>query len=48
MTVLDIMRDEQLQTNARDVGDFLREKLEDLAAVHPLAGAVHGMGLYLG
>ena len=48
MTVLDIMRDEQLQTNARDVGDFLREKLEDLAAVHPLVGAVHGMGLYLG
>ncbi|MVA73882.1 aminotransferase [Agrobacterium vitis] len=48
MTVLDIMRDENLQDNARDVGDFLREKLEDLVAVHPLAGAVHGVGLYLG
>lgn len=48
MTVLDIMRDESLQENARDVGDFLKEKLEDLATHHPLVGAVHGMGLYLG
>jgi 4-aminobutyrate aminotransferase-like enzyme/Ser/Thr protein kinase RdoA (MazF antagonist) len=48
MTVLDIMRDENLPENARDVGDFLKEKLEDLATHHPLVGAVHGMGLYLG
>ncbi|MDQ0456304.1 aminotransferase [Rhizobium paknamense] len=48
MTVLDIMRDEALQDNARDVGDFLRDKLVELTEIHPLAGAVHGMGLYLG
>ncbi|MBB4955433.1 4-aminobutyrate aminotransferase-like enzyme/Ser/Thr protein kinase RdoA (MazF antagonist) [Agrobacterium vitis] len=48
ITVLDIMRDENLPDNARDVGDFLKEKLEDLAVHHPLVGAVHGMGLYLG
>lgn len=48
MTVLDIMRDENLVQNAREVGDFLKEKLEDLANQHPLVGIVHGMGLYLG
>jgi 4-aminobutyrate aminotransferase-like enzyme/Ser/Thr protein kinase RdoA (MazF antagonist) len=48
MTVLEIMRDENLLENARDVGDFLKDKLEDLASQHPLVGVVHGMGLYLG
>ncbi|HBF28618.1 aminotransferase [Rhizobium sp.] len=48
MAVLDIMRDENLPANARDVGDFLKDKLDDLASHHPLIGAVHGMGLYLG
>ncbi|WP_027488852.1 aminotransferase [Allorhizobium undicola] len=48
MAVLDIMRDEALQDNARDVGDYLRDRLVELSEYHPLAGAVHGMGLYLG
>lgn len=48
MTVLDIMRDEALQENARDVGDHLRARLEQLCERHEIAGAVHGMGLYLG
>ncbi len=48
MTVLDIMRDENLPDNARDVGAFLKEKLEELAEHYPMIGAVHGMGLYLG
>jgi 4-aminobutyrate aminotransferase-like enzyme len=48
LTVLDIMRDEGLQKNARDVGAHLAESLESLAERHPIVGAVHGMGLYLG
>lgn len=48
MTVLDIMRDDRLQENARIVGDHLKARLEALCQRFPIAGAVHGMGLYLG
>ena len=48
MTVLDIMRDEKLQENARDVGDHLKARLQALDQRFPMVGAVHGMGLYLG
>jgi 4-aminobutyrate aminotransferase-like enzyme len=47
-TVLDVLRDEQLQENARVVGDHLRARLLELADRHPIIGAVHGMGLYVG
>jgi len=48
MAVLDVLRDEGLQENARIVGDHLKARLEALCRRFPLAGAVHGMGLYLG
>lgn len=48
MTVLDIMRDEKLQENARVVGDHLKRRLQALEQRFPIVGAVHGMGLYLG
>lgn len=48
LTVLNILRDERLQENARVVGTHLRRRLLSLADKHPLIGAVHGMGLYLG
>lgn len=48
LSVLDIMRDERLQENARDTGDYLKARLEALGQRFPLVGAVHGMGLYLG
>ncbi|WP_431277792.1 aminotransferase [Leifsonia poae] len=48
LTVLDVMRDEGLQQNAVDVGDHLAERLRELGQRHPLIGAVHGLGLYLG
>ncbi|WP_404433767.1 aminotransferase [Microbacterium lacus] len=48
LTVLDIIRDERLQENARDVGRYLKERIESLGQKHPLLAAVHGAGLYLG
>jgi 4-aminobutyrate aminotransferase-like enzyme len=37
-----------LQENARTVGDHLKTRLAALVDRFPIAGAVHGMGLYLG
>lgn len=48
LTVLDIIRDERLQENARDTGAYLKAELEKLATRHPLLAAVHGSGFYLG
>lgn len=48
LTVLDVLRDERLQENANIVGAHLRTRLRELADKHPLIGAVHGTGLYLG
>ncbi|WP_374311570.1 aminotransferase [Microbacterium sp.] len=48
LTVLDVIRDERLQENARDVGGYLKGRLEELGERHPLIGAVHGSGFYLG
>lgn len=48
LTVLDVIRDEGLQENARDLGDYFKARLETLAERFPLVGAVHGMGFYLG
>ncbi len=48
LTVLDALRDEGLQENARVVGAHLRERLLELGDRHAIIGAVHGLGLYLG
>jgi 4-aminobutyrate aminotransferase-like enzyme/Ser/Thr protein kinase RdoA (MazF antagonist) len=48
LTVLDILKDESLQQNARDVGDHLKVGLAALMERFPIIGAVHGIGLYLG
>jgi len=48
LTVLNVLRDEGLQDNARVVGAHLRARLLALADKHPIIGAVHGMGLYIG
>jgi 4-aminobutyrate aminotransferase-like enzyme/Ser/Thr protein kinase RdoA (MazF antagonist) len=48
LTVLDIMRDERLMENATEVGEHLAARLRELGERHPMVGAVHGLGLYLG
>ncbi|WP_439851683.1 aminotransferase [Pseudomonas syringae] len=48
MAVLDVMEEENLWDNARVVGDHFKARLQALADKHPLVGAVHGMGFYLG
>ncbi|MFC8508073.1 aminotransferase [Streptomyces sp. NPDC057411] len=48
LTVLDTLRDEDLQGNAVRVGGHLKRRLEALADRFGLVGAVHGSGLYLG
>jgi len=48
MTVLDVLRDERLQENAKRVGAHLKERLQALQDKHPIIGTVHGIGLYLG
>jgi 4-aminobutyrate aminotransferase-like enzyme/Ser/Thr protein kinase RdoA (MazF antagonist) len=48
IAVLDVMREEGLQENAATMGSFLTNELRRLMQKHPIIGAVHGMGLYLG
>ncbi|MDY7562277.1 aminotransferase [Pseudomonas sp. 10B1] len=48
LAVLDVMEKEQLWENARVVGDHFKKRLEALIDTHPLVGAVHGSGFYLG
>ncbi|GLV73411.1 aminotransferase [Streptomyces hygroscopicus] len=48
LTVLDTLRDEDLQGNAVRVGGRLKTRLQTLAEHHDIIGAVHGSGLYLG
>ena len=47
-TVLDVIIEEDLAGNARRVGRYLKDRLQELAQRHDLIGAVHGEGLYLG
>ncbi|MFJ2547879.1 aminotransferase [Pseudomonas sp. NPDC087612] len=48
MAVLDVMEEEGLWDNAREVGGYFKSRLQQLVDKHPLAGAVHGSGFYLG
>jgi 4-aminobutyrate aminotransferase-like enzyme len=45
LATLDVIEDQDLKMNARVVGDYLREKLNELQEKHPLVGDVRGMGL---
>jgi len=46
--VLDVIEDEDLCSNVRDVGSYLREELKNLQAVHEPMGDIRGHGLAVG
>lgn len=48
LAVLDVIEEENLRGNARDVGARLRSLLQGLMAKHPLIGHVRGAGLFVG
>lgn len=48
LAVLDVMRDENLMENAREVGRYVQEGLNGIAARHSIVGSVRGRGLYFG
>jgi 4-aminobutyrate aminotransferase-like enzyme len=48
MAVLDVMRDEDLQRHALEVGARLKDGLTSLMADFPIVGDVRGLGLFLG
>ncbi|MBI3838058.1 MAG: aspartate aminotransferase family protein [Planctomycetia bacterium] len=45
LATLEVIEEEDLKTNARVVGNYLREKLDALKEKHALVGDVRGMGL---
>jgi 4-aminobutyrate aminotransferase-like enzyme len=48
LAVLDVVRDEKLQQNARKVGEYWLMGLAELQKRHELIGDVRGSGLFLG
>ena len=48
LAVLDVIDEEGLQENAREVGEHLLAGLNGLKARYPLIGDVRGLGLYIG
>lgn len=48
MAVVKMIEEDDLRTNARVVGDYLRAKLEELKEKHQIIGDVRGMGLMQG
>lgn len=48
MAVLDVLEQEGLRENARDIGAYLLSRFRDLQSRHQLVGDVRGHGFYLG
>ena len=46
--VLDVIKEEKLQRNASEVGEFLKAQLQQLQKEFPIIGDVRGEGLFLG
>lgn len=47
-SVLDVVKNEKLQDNALSTGNYLKERLLELATKFPVIGDVRGQGLFLG
>lgn len=48
LAVLDVLEQERLLENARNVGAYIQQGLQQLCAKHSIAGAVRGQGLFFG
>lgn len=48
VAVLDVIEEEGLVRNAEEMGGYLRDKLDEMRADHPLIGDVRGKGLLIG
>jgi len=48
LAVLDVLQDDHLVDNARNMGDYLQERLQRLAQRHAIIGRVRGQGLFFG
>lgn len=48
LSVLDVIREEKLQENAQQVGQFIMQGLRDLQTRFPIIGDVRGTGLFIG
>lgn len=48
MAVLDVIENEKLQQNALTTGEYLKSRIEALAARHERIGDVRGQGLFIG
>ncbi|SCB20192.1 aspartate aminotransferase family protein [Rhizobium hainanense] len=48
MAVLDVIEDENLIENARNVGEYTRDAFKRLAGKHSIIGDVRGSGLFMG
>ena len=47
-SVLDVVKNENLQNNANETGDYLKSELNKLSEKFPIIGDVRGLGLFLG
>ena len=47
-SVLDVIESEDLQSHARQLGDYFKAQLEEVAQDYPIIGDVRGQGLFLG
>lgn len=48
LAVLEAIEEENLQENARSVGDYFLKRLKELQSTHELIGDVRGLGLFIG